>query len=187
MGEQRGSSLQVRLFAGKDPVTGRGVYLAGSIAGIDEGAQEGRGQARRVRHPGEQAAIHTLVGQARVCHRGWMRTSEHEDSTRGRPRLHHAGRSGPLWARYPSTSTPPGCWKASTRNYGVAGCRQRWRPGWWKRRSSVGREKDIKTRQTRWISLDTETIVLLREHKDRCRLRMTELEAGGLNYLIHPR
>jgi hypothetical protein len=32
---QRGSSLQVRFFAGKDPVTGRDVYLTASISGTD--------------------------------------------------------------------------------------------------------------------------------------------------------
>jgi integrase len=39
----------------------------------------------------------------------------------------------------------------------------------------VGKEKDTKTHQMRRIALDTETIVLLREHKDRCRLRLAEL------------
>jgi integrase len=42
-------------------------------------------------------------------------------------------------------------------------------------RRRVGREKDTKTHQMRRIALDTETIVLFREHKDRCRLRMAEL------------
>jgi integrase len=42
-------------------------------------------------------------------------------------------------------------------------------------RRGVGKEKDTKTHQMRRIALDTETIVLLREHKDRCRGRMAEL------------
>jgi len=42
-------------------------------------------------------------------------------------------------------------------------------------RRGVGKEKDTKTHQMRRIALDTETIVLLREHKDRCRLRLAEL------------
>lgn len=42
-------------------------------------------------------------------------------------------------------------------------------------RRGVGKEKDTKTHQMRRIALDTETVVLLREHKDRCRLRLVEL------------
>ncbi|MEO7195422.1 MAG: hypothetical protein ABIZ05_11465 [Pseudonocardiaceae bacterium] len=41
-------------------------------------------------------------------------------------------------------------------------------------RRGVGTEKDTKTHQMRRIALDTETIVLLREHKDRCQARMNE-------------
>jgi integrase len=41
-------------------------------------------------------------------------------------------------------------------------------------RKGVGRIKDTKTHQMRRIALDTETIVLLREHKDRCRQRLAE-------------
>ncbi|HEX8933292.1 MAG TPA: hypothetical protein VF788_03680, partial [Pseudonocardiaceae bacterium] len=37
---QRGSSLQVRFFAGRDPVTGREVYLTASIAGTDKKARK---------------------------------------------------------------------------------------------------------------------------------------------------
>jgi integrase len=42
-------------------------------------------------------------------------------------------------------------------------------------RRGEGKEKDTKTHQMRRIALDTETIVLLREHKDRCRLRLAKL------------
>jgi integrase len=42
-------------------------------------------------------------------------------------------------------------------------------------RRGVGKEKDTKTHQMRRIALDTETIALLREHKDRSRLRLAEL------------
>jgi integrase len=42
-------------------------------------------------------------------------------------------------------------------------------------RNGVGREKDTKTHQMRRIALDTETVVLLREHKDRCRQHLAEL------------
>jgi integrase len=67
---QRGSSLQVRFFAGKDPVTGRDVYLTASIAGTDKKAhkKEGGGQTRRVPHPGQQAAVNAVLGEARLRH-----------------------------------------------------------------------------------------------------------------------
>ena len=42
-------------------------------------------------------------------------------------------------------------------------------------RKGVGRVKDTKTHQMRRIPLDTETTVLLCEHKDRCRQRLAEL------------
>ncbi|GAB3569465.1 hypothetical protein GCM10027445_21350 [Amycolatopsis endophytica] len=42
----------------------------------------------------------------------------------------------------------------------------------------VGQEKDTKTHQMRRIALDTETIVLLREHKARMQQRCHELGAG---------
>ncbi|GAA0628924.1 tyrosine-type recombinase/integrase [Kutzneria viridogrisea] len=41
-------------------------------------------------------------------------------------------------------------------------------------RKGVGRMKDTKTHQMRRIALDTETVVLLREHKERCAQRLTE-------------
>jgi hypothetical protein len=34
----RGNSLQVRVFSGKDPVTGKGVYLTESVKGTDKAA-----------------------------------------------------------------------------------------------------------------------------------------------------
>lgn len=43
-------------------------------------------------------------------------------------------------------------------------------------RKGIGRVKDTKTHQMRRIALDTETTVLLREHKDRCRQRLAELK-----------
>ncbi len=42
-------------------------------------------------------------------------------------------------------------------------------------RRGVGVEKDTKTHQVRRIALDTETVALLREHKERCRERLAEL------------
>jgi integrase len=44
-------------------------------------------------------------------------------------------------------------------------------------RSGVGRIKDTKTHQMRRIALDTETVVLLREHRERCRARLASLGA----------
>jgi integrase len=37
---QRGSSLQIRFFAGKDPATGRDVYLTASVPGADRKARK---------------------------------------------------------------------------------------------------------------------------------------------------
>lgn len=42
-------------------------------------------------------------------------------------------------------------------------------------RRGVGRMKDTKTHQMRRIALDTETVVLLREHRERCRARLASL------------
>ena len=43
-------------------------------------------------------------------------------------------------------------------------------------RNGVGTEKDTKTHQMRRIALDTETVGLLREHKERWRVRLAELD-----------
>ncbi|MFD0203824.1 MULTISPECIES: tyrosine-type recombinase/integrase [Saccharothrix] len=42
-------------------------------------------------------------------------------------------------------------------------------------RRGVGKEKDTKTHQMRRIALDNETLVLLMEHRQRCRARLAEL------------
>jgi integrase len=42
-------------------------------------------------------------------------------------------------------------------------------------RNGVGTEKDTKTHQMRRIALDTETVALLREHKQRCADRLADL------------
>lgn len=80
---QRGSSLQVRLFAGKDPVTGRDVYLTASIPGTDKKAHkkaedklaEFRTQVNKQRSTPSSVKLEYAIHE-------WMRTSEHEDSTR---------------------------------------------------------------------------------------------------------
>jgi len=79
----RGSSLQVRLFAGKDPVTGRDVYLTASIPGTDKKAgkkaedklAEFRTQVTKQRSTPSSMKLDYAIHE-------WMRTSEHEDSTR---------------------------------------------------------------------------------------------------------
>jgi integrase len=297
---ERGSSLQVRLFAGKDPVTGRDVYLAVSIPGTDKKA--------RKRAEDKLAEFRTQVNKQRSTPSAvklgyaieeWMRTSEHEDSTRegyrgyitrtiqpalgevpinkittrmlesfyaelrrcrvrcdGRPFIEHkkagehdckAARCVPHACKPMAASTVrqvhsiiSGTLNAALRwdwissNPTKAAQRPKQKPpqpdppspavaaklveaafemdeDWgtlvwlvmttgirrgevcalrWSRvdldegvieirssyllRRRVGREKDTKTHQMRRIALDTETIVLLREHKDRCRLRMSE-------------
>jgi hypothetical protein len=80
---QRGNSLQVRLFAGTDPVTGRDVYLAASITGTDKKAHkraedklaEFRTQVNKQRSTPSSVKLGYAIEE-------WMRTSEHEDSTR---------------------------------------------------------------------------------------------------------
>jgi integrase len=78
--------LQVRLFAGKDPVTGRDVYLAylaASIPGTDRKAHkraedklaEFRTQVNKQRSTPSSVKLGYALDE-------WLRTSEHEDSTR---------------------------------------------------------------------------------------------------------
>lgn len=54
-------------------------------------------------------------------------------------------------------------------------------------RRGIGTEKDTKTHQMRRIALDTETVVLLREHKDRCRDRLHSIgiELTDDMYVFH--
>jgi len=298
---QRGSALQVRLFAGKDPVTGRDVYLAASIQGTDKKAHkraedklaEFRTQVNKQRSTPSSVKLGYAIGE-------WLRTSEHEDSTRegylgyiartirpalgdmpvnkltarmlevfyaelrrcrvrcdGRPFVEHTavGEHDCKAAKCkPHTCNPMAAstvrqihaiisgalnaavrWDWITTNPTKAAQRPKQKPpqpdppspavaarlveaafemddDWgtlvwlvmttgvrrgevcalrWSRvdldegileirssytlRRGVGTEKDTKTHQMRRIALDTETIVLLREHKDRCRLRMDGL------------
>ncbi|MGH3775255.1 MAG: hypothetical protein ACRDRR_05885 [Pseudonocardiaceae bacterium] len=80
---QRASSLQVRFFAGKDPVTGRDVYLTASIPGTDKKAYkkaedklaEFRTKVNKQRSTPSSVKLRYAIDE-------WMRTSEHEDSTR---------------------------------------------------------------------------------------------------------
>jgi len=74
---QRGSSLQVRFFAGKDPVTGRDVYLTASIAGTDRKAHkraedklaEFRTQVNKQRSTPSSVKLGYAIAE-------WLRTSD---------------------------------------------------------------------------------------------------------------
>jgi integrase len=44
----------------------------------------------------------------------------------------------------------------------------------------LGKEKDTKTHQNRRIALDSETVILLREHRARVEARLTELSVPVL-------
>ena len=80
---QRGSALQVRLFAGKDPVTGRDAYLTASIQDTDKKAHkraedklaEFRTQVNKQRSTPSSVKLGYAIDE-------WLRMSEHEDSTR---------------------------------------------------------------------------------------------------------
>jgi integrase len=298
---QRGSSLQVRLFADKDPVTGRDVYLTASIPGTDKKARKKADDklAEFRTRVNKQRSTQSSVKLGYAIHE-WMRTSEHEDSTRegylgyiartirpalgdvpitkitarmlenfytelrhcrvrcdGRPFIEHraAGEhdcgtakcaphvckpmaastvhqihsilSGTLDAavrwdwistnptkaakrpkQKPPQPDPPSptvaaqlveaafdmdddwgtlVWLVMTTGIRRGEvCALRWsrvnldegvveiRSSYLLRRG-VGKEKDTKTHQMRRIALDTETIVLLGEHKDRCQRRMADL------------
>lgn len=80
---QRGNALQVRLFAGVDPVTGKDIYLTATIRGTDKAAHkeatdklsEFRTQVRNQRSATSAVPFSQAVDE-------WMRTSEIVDSTR---------------------------------------------------------------------------------------------------------
>lgn len=80
---QRGNSLQVRLFSGVDPVTGKDIYLTATIKGTDMAARkraddklsEFRTQVRKQRSATTAVPFSHAVDE-------WMRTSEVVDSTR---------------------------------------------------------------------------------------------------------
>ena len=80
---QRGDSLQVRLYAGVDPVTGRDAYLTATIKGTDKAAHrkandklaEFRAQVMKQRTAPSSATLGHAIDE-------WLRTAELEDSTR---------------------------------------------------------------------------------------------------------
>jgi integrase len=79
----RGNSLQVRYFAGCDPVTGKKVYLAATIVGTDNAARNKADDklAEFRTQVNKQSATESSIslGQALA---EWLRVSEIEDSTR---------------------------------------------------------------------------------------------------------
>jgi len=80
---QRGNTLQVRLFSGRDPVTGKDVYLTATIKGTDKAAHK-EADAKLAEFWTEvrkQRAAQSSVNLGYVLDQ-WMQTSELEDSTR---------------------------------------------------------------------------------------------------------
>lgn len=80
---QRGNSLQVRLFSGVDPVTGKDVYLSATIKGTDKAAQKkARDKLSEFR---TQVLTHRSTPSVLPFSHAvdeWLRRSEIEDSTR---------------------------------------------------------------------------------------------------------
>ncbi|MEO7195424.1 MAG: hypothetical protein ABIZ05_11475 [Pseudonocardiaceae bacterium] len=99
-----GSALQVRLFAGRDPVTGRDVYLTASIQGTDKKAHklaedklaEFRTQVNKQRSTPSSVKLGYAIDE-------WLRTSEHEESTREGYRGYIARTIGPALGAMPVT------------------------------------------------------------------------------------
>lgn len=79
----RGNSLQVRVFAGKDPVTGKDVYLTESVKGTDKAAHKAADKVmtRLLAKVDEQRSTNTTVTFSYAIDK-WLSTVELEDSTR---------------------------------------------------------------------------------------------------------
>ncbi|GAA5154244.1 site-specific integrase [Pseudonocardia eucalypti] len=80
---QRGESLQVRYFAGYDPVTSKKIYLTATIPGTDQKAWDKADDkiAEFRTQVTKQQATESSVPLSRALDE-WLRTSEIEDSTR---------------------------------------------------------------------------------------------------------
>jgi integrase len=80
---ERGATLQVRVFAGYDAVTGKQRYLTESIAGTDRAARRRAEKAltRLQAQVDKQRAPETSVSLARALDE-WLATNEIEDTTR---------------------------------------------------------------------------------------------------------
>src|SRR5690242_11499670 len=80
---QRGNALQVRLFSGVDPVTGKDIYLAATIKGTDKAARKAAADklsAFRTQVLNQRSATSAVPFSQAIDE--WMRTSEIVDSTR---------------------------------------------------------------------------------------------------------
>src|SRR4051812_26857895 len=79
----RGGSLQVRVFAGVDPVTGRDRYLSESVKGTDRAArrQAEKVMARLQAEVDGQRSAQSTVSLSYTLDE-WLQTVELEDSTR---------------------------------------------------------------------------------------------------------
>lgn len=80
---QRGDSLQVRVFAGDDPVTGNPIYLTATIRGTDRAARKRADKkvTEFLSHVDKQRSAATAA-PVRFVISEWMKTVEIEDSTR---------------------------------------------------------------------------------------------------------
>ncbi len=80
---RRGGSLQVRVFAGQDPVTGRDRYLTETIKGTDAAAvrRAEKAMTRLQADVDRQRAPQTAIPLRQVLDE-WLRTTEIEDTTR---------------------------------------------------------------------------------------------------------
>src|SRR5689334_19742481 len=80
---RRGGSLQVRVFAGQDPVTGRDRYLTESVKGTDAAAlkRAEKVMTRLQADVDRQRAPQTAIPLRQVLDE-WLRTTEIEDTTR---------------------------------------------------------------------------------------------------------
>ncbi|GAA1281132.1 site-specific integrase [Saccharothrix xinjiangensis] len=80
---QRGNSLQVRVFAGVDPVTGKEVYLTGSVKGTSKAAhkQADKLMTKLLAEVDEQRSTATTVTFSHAIDE-WLKNIELEDTTR---------------------------------------------------------------------------------------------------------
>ncbi len=79
----RGNSLQVRVFSGADPVTGRDLYLTSTVRGTDRTAQREAQKelTRLLRQVDEQRTPNSTVSLGHALDE-WLRTAELEETTR---------------------------------------------------------------------------------------------------------
>lgn len=78
----RGNSLQVRVFSGADPVTGRDLYLTSTVRGTDRAAhrEAQKELTRLLRQMDEQRTPNSTVSLGHALDE-WLRTAELEDTT----------------------------------------------------------------------------------------------------------